>query len=513
MRFPSGRNLVVLARRLILPLPVLSGLLLALSFPDPAIFPLAWVALVPYLVFLLRRPDRWTLILGHLLFSLVYLGGVLYWIGDVLLGYAGFGAFSMVLALLALFLLLSLFLVPFSLGIWLLAARSEAAALVAAPALWVVGELLRNSFPAGGFPWGAVGYSQFPAKWLIQIADLGGVNLLSFLVLTGNCALLSLIRGRHTRWVGGVGFVILVANFYGWWRLGSDFEDDIELRVALVQPVIELSRDRDYYSRIYFRKVADAYRRSASQKVDWVVLPEAPNPFRYGPDFYFTTFWNKLTSDFQVPVLLNSTTYEDEGRRRYNSVYLVDAEGKSSYRYDKTHLVPFGEYLPWGGILGFARPLVGQIGGFTAGDGSSTLGTIQGQAFGTLICYESIFPNLSRELVAKGAKLLVNITNDHWFGESSAPRQHMEMAAFRAIENRRPILRAANSGFSALIDATGRVRSQTALNREAIIPVVVRPGTVATLFSLWGQGLNVSLIMVSVGLAWALCRQRAEKGI
>ena len=506
MRLPSARILGTLARRLIL--PPLAGLLLALSFPDSAIFPLAWMAFVPYLVFLLRRPDWLTLSLGHFLFCLVYLGGVLYWIGGVLSGYAGFGAISTGLTFLALLLLLSLLLIPFSLGVWLLAARSELAALVGAPALWVMGELLRNSFPAGGFPWGVVGYSQYPVQWLVQVADLGGVNLISFLVLAGNCALLSLIRGRHLRQAGCVGVAILVASLYGWWRLGSDFEDDSELRVALVQPVVELTRDRDYYARIFFRKVADAYRRSAVQGVDWVVLPEAPNPFQYGPDFYFTDFWNKLAHDFQVPVLLNSVTREDQGRRRYNSVYLVDEEGQSSYRYDKTHLVPFGEYLPWGGILGFARPLVQQVGGFTAGDGSSAIGDIRGQAFGTLICYESIFPNLSRKLVRNGAKLLVNVTNDHWFGETSAPRQHMEMAAFRAIENRRPILRAANSGFSGLIDASGRIRSRTALNQEAISVVVVRPGSILTLFSVWGQGLNVSLIMVSAVLVWALCRQR-----
>jgi apolipoprotein N-acyltransferase len=432
---------------------------------------------------------------------------VLYWIAAVLSQYGGFGPALGGLLLLGLILVLSLFFLPFSLGVWWLAGRSEAAALLAAPALWVAGELLRTVLPAGGFPWGAVGYSQYPLRWLVQIADLGGIYLISFLVLAGNCALLAVLQNRYGRSAAGVGVAVLLANLYGACRLAANFEDEVALTVDLVQPVIRLSRERDYYSRVHFQELPEIYRRSGADKVDWVVLPEAPNPFPYGADFYYTSFWNKLAIDFQVPVLLNSTSYQEQGSERYNSVYLVDEKGRAAFRYDKTHLVPFGEYLPYGSIFGFARPLVQYVGGYTAGKFTGELGTIRGQPFGALICYEIVFPSLSRNLVNAGARMLVNVTNDHWFGETSAPRQHLEMAAFRAIENRRPILRSANSGFSALIDATGSIRSRTELNSQTVTRVEVRPGSAESLFSLWGQALNVSLIMIVAGLVWRVCRK------
>ncbi|MFQ5740609.1 MAG: apolipoprotein N-acyltransferase [Acidobacteriota bacterium] len=535
---------------------LLSGALLCLSFPRFSIFPLAWIALVPHLHFILRIPSWRRLLAGHFLLSLVYFGGTLYWIPRVLTTYGHLSTAAAAGVFLLMVLVMGLFLLPFS---WLtrwVAARSPALALWAAPGFWLLTEFLRNYYMVGGFPWALLGYSQYPFQWLIQIADLSGVYLLSFLIVLGNCALarishtqstaepesstltalpgLGLLEVVHDYGSGGLGrnafsarrfrllattgwekfglvglvelkkrrlavvfgTLFLAANLYGVYRVHFwEIPSTTPLKVSLVQANIALSGSREYYAKMYFKSLPAYYQKAAQEGAEWVIFAEAQNPFLFRADLPFTTFWQNQAREAGVGLLLNGSRLEAGSERYFNSAFLIDGRGETAYRYDKIHLVPFGEYLPYGRILGFAGPLVQEVGGFSPGLQTVQPGRVKTTRFATLICYESIFPQLSRQFVRAGAMVLVNMTNDSWFGPTAAPEQHLQMATFRAVENRKPLLRCANSGYSAFISPLGRVRRRLGLFEEGMLTQQVAGNRYRSLYSRIGDGFNLSLIM------------------
>ena len=482
--------------------PFLSGLLLWLAFLEYPLFPLAWVALVPFLRFLLQRHSWKRVIVGHFLMAGLYFGGVLYWIPYVLNvhGRLGWPVAAAVFALMVL--ILAFFLLPFSVLVRWVGARSAPAALLCAPGFWLLTELGRNYYAVNGFPWALVGYSQYSYYWLIQIADLGGVYLVSFLVLIGNCSVAAVLRFKTWRPLLFSSALLLSVNLYGFYR--THFWQPAggpSLRVALVQGNVALSGSREYYADRYFEILPAHYRKAVEEGAQWVIFPEARNPFFFQHDFYFTTFWERLVETNGAYLLFNSAMVEEEESIRYfNSAVLLDPEGRQAYRYDKVHLVPFGEYTPLKDWLWFAQPLVKEVSSFSAGN-RLEVGTVFEIPFGTLICYESIFPELTRKLVQDGATILVNITNDSWFGKTAAPRQHLTMSAFRAIESRRPLLRCANSGYSAVIDPLGRLQQELGLFQEGVLLAEVAGNSNRPIYSYTGEWLNLAIIIVSFSLA------------
>lgn len=479
--------------------PLLSGVALWLSFPDFSLFPLAWVGLIPYLYFLLDRPSWRRTLAGHFIVSSLYLGGVLYWIPRVLNLYGGLSWPVALGPFLLMILALGLFLLPFSLLVRLVAARSGRLALCCAPGFWVLTELLRNYYAVNGFPWALLGYSQYPYLWLSQVADLSGVYLVSFLVVLANCAILGLLQFRSWRLAGVTGLLLAAANLYGVYRVYLwKPPPGAALQVSLVQPNIALAADREHYAGKYFEVLPDFYRRAVEKGARWVIFPEAQNPYSYQYDFYFKTFWERLVDGQGAYLLFNGAFFEEGPPARYfNSAILLNPEGLNTYRYDKIHLVPFGEYVPLERWLTFARPLVREVGAFSPGE-RFTVGEILGTRFGTLICYESIFPEMSRRLVREGAQLLVNLTNDSWFGQTAAPGQHLLMAAFRAIENRKPLLRCANGGYSAVINHLGQREQQLGLLQEGMIFSTVAGNSHRSLYSHIGEGLNLLIVFGSL---------------
>ena len=480
-------------------LSMLAGGLLTLSFPSAAWFPLAWVALVPYLYVCFQGRPR-ELAVGHLLFCATYFGGLLYWIPRVLAVYGRLGWGVGVLGLVVLVLLLALMLAPFPVLIRWTAARSWMVAALAAPGIWLSTELLRNAFPFGGFPWGALGYSQLPYLWVAQFADLGSVYLISYLIVFVNVAAFMAVMRQAYRFAALAVVLLGLVNLYGLYR--SHFWMPHQagvISVGIAQPDIALQGNRQYYAGKYFKTLARQFDRAVRDGARWVIVPEAQNPYRFERDFYYREFWTDRVRRAGVYLLFNSTRGDERGY--YNSAYLIDPEGTISYRYDKVHLVPFGEYLPLAGLFGGAGGLVAEVSGFTAGSGL-TVGEVDSIPFSTLICYEGIFPELARQGVRQGARILVNITNDGWFGETAAPAQHLEMTAMRAIETRRTCLRAANSGYSAVIGPKGRILLKTALFEEALL--VARAGAYSdeTPFVVVGYWPCYLVIMVSLGLVF-----------
>ena len=475
--------------------PLVSGIGICLAFPGFSLYPLAWVTLAPYLQFLLETSSRRRVLAGHLIFSSLYFGGVLYWIPRVLVEYGNLDWFTSALIFGLMVLVLDLFLLPFSLLTHAVARSSASIALGSAPGLWILTELLRNYYTVNGFPWALLGQTQFPYRWIVQVADLSGVYLISFLVLLGNAALVALFRYRSWRIPIVFAICFTGANLYGLYRCHFwTPPSGPKLRVALVQPNIGLFADRRHYAEKYFDDLPRHYGRAVEKGVDWVIFPEAQNPYLLQTNSEFRAFWQRQVRTAGVPLLLNVTSIEPPPSTRYfNSAYLLEGGEAVSYRYDKIHLVPFGEYVPMAEWLAFATPLVQEVGGFHPGR-KYVLGQVSGVRFATLICFEGIFPELARDFVRNGAEVLVNITNDTWYGATAAPMQHFQFGAFRAIEQRRPLLRCANSGYSAHIDATGAVRSRTDLFEEGLLVDTVHSSSYRSVYSRVGEWINMFLV-------------------
>ena len=447
-------------------LSTVAGGLLALSFPDAAWFPLAWVGLVPYLYVCFSAKVR-ALAVGHLCFCAAYFGVVLYWIPRVLVAYGGQGWFVGCLALVVMVLLLALILAPFPALVRWTAVRSPMTAALAAPGLWVMTELVRNSFPFGGFPWGTLGYSQLPYSWVAQLADVGSVYLISYLIVLVNAAVLMVVLERAYRFGALVLVVLGLVNLYGLYRVYFWApEESGRITVGIAQADIALQGPPEHYATKYFKTLAAQFDEAVQAGSRWIIFPEAQNPYRFEKDFYFREFWVDRVRRDRVFLLFNSTRAGEKSY--YNSAYMLDPEGRVVYEYDKVHLVPFGEYLPLAFLFGHAQALVAEVSGFTPGTGL-TVGHIGSIPFTTLICYEGIFPELARSGVRQGARILVNITNDGWFGPTAAPAQHLQMTAMRAIETRRTCIRAANTGYSAVIGPKGRILMRTGLFREDLL--------------------------------------------
>jgi apolipoprotein N-acyltransferase len=223
---------------------------------------------------------------------------------------------------------------------------------------------------------------------------------------------------------------------------------------------------------------------------DVIVWPETATPF-----YFLRAGTTELTGKIEEGIkaadaffIIGSPAKEEleNGFRYYNSAYLMTPNGTASGRYDKQHLVPFGEYVPWQKLLWFVDKIVPGLVSFSSGPSGKVISWEHG-GIGIQICYEVIFPSLSRQATQNGAHLLVNITNDAWFGKSSAPHQHLSMATFRAVENRRSVARSANTGISGFVDPTGRIVDQTPLFEEAVLTRVVPLLKEKTIYTRWGD--------------------------
>jgi apolipoprotein N-acyltransferase len=231
-----------------------------------------------------------------------------------------------------------------------------------------------------------------------------------------------------------------------------------------------------------------------------IVWPETATPFFFQEEFNLSSVVRtipRLSSDW---LLFGSPSYLAEGSRTFymNSAFLLSPDGKISGKYDKMHLVPYGEYVPLRNFFPFINKLVAGIGDFRKGEGINPL-NIGNHSLGILICYEGIFPELSREYKARGANLLVNITNDAWFGRTSAPYQHLSMTVFRAVENRIYFLRSANTGISAIISPTGQIIKKTGLFERSVLRGSVKFLDRKTIYALYGD-IFVYICLVLLGV-------------
>jgi apolipoprotein N-acyltransferase len=490
-------------------LAVGAGLLLALSFPLPGLSFLAWAALVPLLMAIREQAPRLAFRTGFVAGLTAYLG-IFYWLNIVMTRY---GKLPLA-ASLVLTLVMAAYLALYVAACAGLTRRAELAGVPVAaslPILWVAGEFLR-AYLLTGFPWASLGYTQYRVLPLIQVADLTGVYGVSFLIVYANVILYRVLRalrrGSGARYptVTALILVVLLAGCigYGFVQLNRP-ESGSVVRVALAQGNIpqDVKWDPAFQEQtvaIYER----LSRQAAGSGRELVVWPESSLPFYFQEESVLAARVSGLARELDSALVVSSPAVESRnGRPVYlNSGYLIAPDGTTAGRSDKIHLVPFGEYVPLGRLLPFVHKLAHGIGDFSPGEAAVPLAAPFGR-FGLLICFEGIFPEISRAYVAGGARLLVNITNDAWFGRSSAPYQHLAMTVFRAVENRVPLVRSANTGISAVIDSRGHIRGMTGLFHEALLTGEVRLGTTASPYTRSGD-LFAGLCLLSALLLGGL---------
>ncbi|MEZ4598853.1 MAG: apolipoprotein N-acyltransferase [Syntrophotaleaceae bacterium] len=481
-----------------------SGLLLALSFPRPDVASLAWFALVPLFMVMNERPFHTGFLAGTGFFGLV-----LYWLNIVMTTYGRLHPVLSVVVYLLLVAYLSLF---FGAATWAACYCREKlgfSTIITLPVFWVALEFVR-SFLLTGFPWATLGYSQQSHLALIQSADLVGPYGLSFLLILSNASLAragcEILQKRFSNlpWTALlVTASMFAANLeYGFFRLDHQVDERSKsAETLLVQGSIDQSVK---WNPAYQARTIAIYRdlsmpESESPATDLIIWPESAVPF------FFQEGGALAEAVLQVPVqtgaylLMGSPAYEagSEGEQYLNSAFLLSPEGRILGRSDKVHLVPFGEYVPLGRLLPFVDKLVVGIGDFSPGKVSPL--QMNGGRIGVLVCFESIFPELARDYVRQGSDLLVNITNDAWFGRSSAPYQHLAMSRFRAVENRVWVARAANTGISAFISPSGEIVAKSPLFERLALKGQVGLGAQPTIYTRFGDILPILCLILSAG--------------
>ncbi|HXW52872.1 MAG TPA: apolipoprotein N-acyltransferase, partial [Myxococcota bacterium] len=387
--------------------------------------------------------------------------------------------------------------------------------LAVAPFALCAGEYFRNYYIFGGFPWGNVGYSVGRIDEILQVGSLVGVYGLVFIVGVVNAvfAYAWKTRGwRHSYLFAALGVFIVFGSFiYGALRLHYGADDFAPtLRVALLQG--DIPQEIKSASRLHASEILDIYlglqQEAIDQGAELVIWPESSYPRLLNENI---TSLSKV-SDFHVASIVGSSVYgESPNAKDYyarNSALLIDYNGVVVKRYDKSHLVPFGEYVPWP-MTGVVDKIVPGLGAFLPGvefapaDLSINLG--KKIAVGATVCYEGIFPEISRSYAMKGASLLVNITNDAWYGFSSAPYQHLLMYKLRSVETGLPFVRATNSGISAWIDSFGRIHQPLGLFERGLVVGNIPLLKKSTVYVAVGDIIaQISLILLLVGYLLAV---------
>jgi apolipoprotein N-acyltransferase len=486
-------------------LVLLSAGLQIVIFPLPNLYFLDWVAVAPLLIALLsaREPDTLQLLARVKLlpakpgqaFLLAYACGILwyagtcYWIYNTMRQYGGVGTLAAAGLLFLFCLYLAIYHGVFGLLISLLAGPGDGEstnhfnrrALLLAPFAWVAVELARTRIT--GFPWNLLGISQVDNIPLSHIATVTGVYGLSFEIMVVNTALAAAFVLRTERGQRSKRKPLLLATVSAMvvlqaGRLVSPPIVPTDHTARLVQQNIPVLQGGDWTKEYFEGTLRDLSRISlsapganssgpdqppaSSEHPDLIVWPESPAPF-YSTDPMFREAVSNIARQAQTWMLVGSLGIRNAGEtperatELYNSGSLVNPAGEWGERYNKMHLVPFGEYVPFKRVFGFAGGLTKEVGDFSPGTSRAALQA--GSKLGVFICYESIFPDEIRQLAANGAQVFVNLSNDGWYGDSGAYAQHLKQARMRAVENDRWLLRDTNTGVTAAIDPYGRVVS------------------------------------------------------
>ena len=497
-------------------LAVTSGLMLAAAFPTLDLEPLAWIGFVPLLVAIRGRSVAHAFGLGWVTGVVFYLATT-YWVGYTIVHYTNLPLPIAMGIVLLMASALACYHGAFAAGLRFFE-RGGRDVVWLAPALWVTLEWLRGWFFIG-FPWGALGYSQYRFHDLVQIAEVTGVYGVSAILVLFNVVAAGVLRerGRGVRRLlpGLVTITVLlvVLPALGRWRITTLAREPIAgtLRVGIAQGDVAQDRkwDPEFQDETMtrYRDLTLAAVRAGAQLVVW---PETAAPFFLQEAGVRRDEVLALAREARVPLLNGSPAFrrtERGANEQRTRAYLVTPEGGVGEFYDKIELVPFGEYVPFRRVLFFVDQIVTAVATIGAGD-HTTVFRIPEARFGALICYEGVFPALVRQFVDGGADFLVNVTNDAWYGRTAAPAQHLVQSSFRAIENRVPLVRAANTGISAIVDPDGRIRWQGGLFEMLWHVDEIRWTGMRTFYTRFGDVFVWLCVLVTLlGLGAAALRQ------
>jgi apolipoprotein N-acyltransferase len=486
-------------------LAAFSGALTALAFPKIEASFFVWISLIPLFFLLDRLRPKRAFLAGWTAGTFFY-GVLLYWIPAVPAHYGHLPFVLSVLVYLVLVLFLALFWAFFALVFAVVRVRMPGWAFWLAPFLWVALELGITRILTG-FPWGLLGLSQYKNLSFIQIAGVTGIYGVSFVLISFQSLFVYSIRSAK-RLPFACGTILLVAvHLAGFLVLGRVRETPETFPAAVIQGNVS--------SDVYWKETPPAEiltlfedhlaltRQAAEQGAQLIVWPEFTVPMCFScDDPLYKSFKEVLTryvrESGRTLLLGTNETSGTTGRPLYYNTALCLGPDRDVTRYAKMHLVPFGEYTPYKPIFGFIDRVTHAIGEVTPGT-EFVLHTFAGEKFGTPICYEIIFPDLVRRFTKCGADFLVTITNDGWYGTTSAPYQHFANAIFRAVENRRFLLRAATTGVSGIVDPYGRIVSSTAVGEKTTLTGRVTPSHRPTFYARFGDLFAGICLTISAG--------------
>lgn len=456
----DSRQSIVKPKAMPVILAILSGIILALPFCDGRLWIFAWFGFLPLLLSLKNKSAlgafRLSFLTGVIFWSLT-----IYWLVHVTL-----------VGTILLVLYLALYFGIFGFLLCTIGYRLSAIDLFLTPAIWVSLEYLRAHL-ATGFPWALLGYSQYKNLAVIQIADITGAWGVSFLVMIVNAAIYSVVsrqssavsaRKKHLFLAALCLIFTLIYGYYKIYRTPGT-EQLAPVKISVIQGNIpqELKWEapaREFILEKYLRLSKEAL----ADKPDLIIWPEAALPVVLEEEPLFFRQVEAFSTSHKIPLLLGAVT--SSNKLYYNSAIFIAQPTAGLFRYDKLHLVPFGEYIPLKTVFPFLKTIV-PIGDINRGKDYTVFKLITGGSkeplkFSVLICFEDVFGRLSSGFIKEGAQLLVNITNDAWYKKTSAPYQHLQASVFRAVENRLYLVRAANTGISGFIAPSGKIISLVA---------------------------------------------------
>lgn len=502
-------------------LAIASGLALAFAFPNYNLPLLAWVAVALLMLASIGARTREAVLFGFINGALFYPLS-LPWIATVMRQYGNNISWPAAAGILALMTLAGcIFPIVFCVLICRAARKNAALACALAPFLWVTLEFAREHLPIIGFPWNLIGYAASGNLALVQLTSITGILGLSLLVCAFNASLAWVFVApspESRRVTLGFAILLVAVAIFGPRFVPRAQADHLAHLVQTNLPQEEVYPQNWMQIHAADMQQLESLSIGAARKSPGIIVwPEVPAPFTL-QDPQFTAIAQRIAhlenEDFGEYFLVGIVDWKLGPDRKWlasNSAVLLDPSGQRAFTYDKIHLVPFGEYVPLRRYLFFAHSLIDSIGDFTPGR-DYTVGYLPGGRFSVFICYEAIFSNEIRRFAKSGAQLLINISNDGWFGRSSAPAEHLMMARVRAVENRRWLLRCTNTGYTVDVDPYGRIVAQLERFQRGQLDAPYAFRSDVTFFTRFGEWLAWFCVIATIallGLAWFRRQERS----
>ena len=497
-------------------LALASGAALALSLPNYNWSLLAWIS-VGLLVLASFRARPGVAPLYGFLHAIVFYPMSLPWMAEVVRQYGNVPPLIAAGLLLLVSVAGGVIVAVFTWGVAFASQRNALITWALAPDLWVALEYGRAHLPIFAFPWNFLGYAASGHLALVQLTAVTGIYGLSYIVAAyGSLVAYAIVSGRQRAWkiVMASAAALIFISFAGRYLVPGENPRYV---AHLVQT--NFAQSYEYQADWMTQHAGDLDELEqlsidAARKNPGVIIwPEAPAPFTL-EDKNFAAIAHKIAQESGSDFLVGAEDWKHDAAGKWlatNSAILLNPSGERVYSYDKIHLVPFGEYVPLRKYLTFTGKLTADLGDFTPGT-DYAVGRLPGGPFSTFICFEAVFPDAVRRFTANGAELLINISNDGWFGRSSAPAQHLMMARVRAVENRRWLLRDTNNGYTVSVDPYGRIVAELPADMRAQLdaPYDFRDDT--TLYARFGDWFAWLCVIASVALlALALMRPAGPK--